>query len=84
MNRWIKQKSFQKDEYKVVACRNCLRIIGETHLGDRDTKVVRCKGCKNKQIIAPPRLGKMNGVSGAFWVDPTDSCFTAFEEQQMI
>lgn len=80
MSRWIKQKSFQKDGYKLVACRNCLRIIGETHLGEKDTRIVKCKECGNKQIITPPRLGKMNGVSGAFWVDASDSCFTAFAE----
>jgi len=79
MNRWIKQKSFQKDGYKLVPCKNCLSIIGETHLGEKNIRSVRCE-CKNVQVITPPRLGVMNGVKGAFWCELGDSCFTPFAE----
>lgn len=80
MSRWLNQRSFQKDGYKVIVCRNCLRILGETHLGEKNTRTVKCKECKNTQIITPPRSGTLNDVKGAFWSEPSDSCFTAFAE----
>ena len=82
MSRWIKQKSFQKDGYKLVTCRNCLRILGESHLGEKNARTVLCKEktCKNFQMIAPPRLGYKDGKFGAFWCEPGDSCFTAFAD----
>ncbi len=78
MSRLKDQKSFQKDGWKIVTCRNCLRIIGETHLGEKNIRTVKCKECKNTQVIAPPRLGIVNEKKGAFWCEPADSCFTAF------
>lgn len=65
---------------KIIYCRNCGCIIGETHLGEKNKRVVVCNECKNIQLIVPPRLGVMNGKSGAFWCDEGDSCFTAFAE----
>lgn len=78
MSRLKNQKTFQKDGWKRVICRNCGRIIGETHLGENNTRTVKCKDCGNSQVIIPPRLGVMNGKSGAFWCEPGNSCFTAF------
>lgn len=78
MSRIKNQKSFQSDGWKRIACRNCGRIIGETHMGEKNTRITACKECKNVQIIAPPRLGTLNDKRGAFWCEPSDSCFTAF------
>jgi len=80
MSRWLKQKSFQKDKFKLIVCRNCLRILGETHLGEKNTRTITCKDCGNIQVVAPPRLVSKNGISGAFWAEPGNSCFTAFAE----
>lgn len=80
IKRWIKQKSFLLDGYKLVTCRNCLTIIGETHLGEKNSRTVVCKNCGNKQIIAPPRIQEMNGRKVAFWCEPSDSCFTTLGE----
>ncbi len=78
MSRLINQKTFSKDGYKRIPCRNCVGFIGETHLGEKNTRTVKCKKCKNTQVIAPPRIAVVNGRTGAFWVEPSDSCFTAF------
>lgn len=78
MARLINQ-TFKEDGWKRIICRNDGRIIGETHLGEKNTRIVRCKECKNTQVIAPPRLGIMNGKKGAFWCEPNNSCFTAFD-----
>ena len=80
MSRLKEQKSLQDDGWKIVFCRNCTRIIGETHAGEKNTRTVRCKECKNVQIIAPVRLGVMNGKPGAFWCEVSDSCFTVFSK----
>lgn len=73
----IKQKTFQKDGWKRLPCRNCGRIIGTTNIKDKEPQIKRCKECKNKQIIIPPRKGIMDGKTGYFWCEPSDSCFTA-------
>jgi ribosomal protein S27E len=78
MSRFNKQATFTKDGYKLIICRNCGRIIGETHLEEKNTRTVTCKECKNIQVIAPPRLSTVNNKKGAFWCEPSDSCFTAF------
>lgn len=80
MKRFKHQTSFQKDKKKIIYCRNCGIIIGESHLGEKNTRTVSCRGCKNIQMIAPPRLGTKNEKRGAFWCDLDDSCFTAFAE----
>lgn len=78
MARFINQKTFAKDGYKLIVCRNCLRIMGETHLGEKYMKKAKCRNCKNIQFIAPPRIAIMDGKEGAFWAEPGNSCFTAF------
>ena len=80
MSRLKNQKSFQTDGWKRMMCRNCGRIINETHLGEKNTRTVICPECKNIQVIAPPRKGTMNGKNGYFWSEPSNSCFTAFAE----
>lgn len=77
MSRIKNQKSFKLDGWKRVPCKNCARIVGETHLGEKNTRTVRCDECGNQQVIAPPRPGVLNGVKGWFWYEPNDSCFTA-------
>lgn len=79
MGRIKNQKTFSQDRMKRVLCRNCGRFIGETHLGEKNTRIVRCKECKNFQIIAPPRLAVVNGVQGAYWCEPSSSCWTALD-----
>jgi len=80
MARLPNQKTFSKDGWKQVPCRNCVRIIGETHLGEKNIRIVRCKKCKNTQVIAPPRIAVVNEKRGAYWCEPSDSCFTVFAE----
>lgn len=80
MSRLKNQKSFHFDSYKIVICRNCGRIVGESHLGEKYERTVKCKECKNIQIISPPREGIMGGKKGAFWCEPSNSCFTAYSE----
>lgn len=72
-------KTFSIDGWKRVPCRNCARIVGETHLGEKNTREVKCKECGNTQIIAPARLAIKDGKKGAYWCEPGDSCFTAFD-----
>lgn len=80
MRRFKYQTSFQKEGMKIIYCRNCGTIIGESHLGEKNARTVTCRECKNVQIIAPPRLGVKDGKYGAFWCDEGNSCFTAFAE----
>lgn len=80
MARLVNQKTFSKDNLKRVICRNCGRFIGETHLGEKNFRTVRCKECKNSQVIAPPRITIVDGKRGAYWCEPSDSCFTVFAE----
>ncbi len=79
MRRWINQKSFQKDGYKLVTCRNCLSVIGKTYIGEKNERTVTCE-CKSEQKITPPRLWIKNGKRGAFWCDESESCSTAFDD----
>lgn len=74
----LKNKTFSKEGYKLIFCRNCGRIIGETHLGEINPRAVRCKECKNWQMIAPPRIAIVDGKRGAYWSEPSNSCWTAF------
>lgn len=83
MNRINHQATFSEDGYKRIFCRNCGRFLAETHLGQKNGRITRCKKCKNVQIIAPPRTATMNGKEGAYWCEPGDSCFTAFDEPKM-
>lgn len=71
------QKTFKANGFKRVLCRGCANIIGETHLGEKKTRTVKCRECKNWQTIAPPRYGKQHGNVGIFWCEPSDSCWTA-------
>jgi len=71
------QKTFQKDGWRRMLCKACARIIGESHLNEKNSREIRCKECGNIQIIAPPRKGTKNGKIGYFWYEPGDSCFTA-------
>jgi hypothetical protein len=78
--RWVRtQKTFHKDGFKVIFCRNCFSLLCKTYLGDKITKIYVCKVCNNTQLVAPPRIGKQNSINGAYWCEPKDSCFTAFE-----
>ncbi|EKE05103.1 MAG: hypothetical protein ACD_19C00426G0125 [uncultured bacterium] len=77
MSRIKNQKSFKFDGWKRVPCKNCGRIVGETHLGEKNTRLAKCEECKNYQLIAPPRFGVLNNIKGWFWYEPNDSCFTA-------
>ena len=80
MSRLKNQKTFRYDSWKRILCRNCGRIIGESHLGERNTRKVKCKECNNIQVIAPPRKAILDNKNGYYWCEPCDSCFTAVAE----
>ena len=77
MSRIKNQTSFQKEGYKRLSCRNCGRILGETHLGETKIREIICKECKNYQKLFPPRVGLRNNIKGVYWVEEDDSCWTA-------
>lgn len=77
--RLEKQTTFKVHGYKRVLCPNCLRFLKETHLIDKNAKEVKCPKCKNSTTIYPPRHGKKDGKSGVFWIQESDSCWTALE-----
>ena len=77
MSRIKNQKSFYCDGWKRVFCKNDGHFVDETHLGEKNTRSIKCKKCGNQQVIAPPRFGVLNNVKGWFWYEPNDSCFTA-------
>lgn len=77
MSRVKHQKSFQIEGYKRIPCRNCGRIIGETHLGEKKIREVICRECKNFQKIVPPKVGFKGEIKGVYWVEEDNSCWTA-------
>ena len=77
MSRFKNQKTFKEDGWKRIICRNDGRVIGETHIGEKNIRSVTCSECGNQQDIVPPRRGIRNGKSGFFWCEPSESCFTA-------
>lgn len=76
----INQTTFKYDKRKRVICRNCGSFIGTTHLGEMNSRTVKCSECKNFQLIVPPRYGKLNDKNGIFWCEPSDTCWTAIPE----
>lgn len=78
MSRLKNQTSFQKEGYKRVLCPNCGRVIGETHLGEKNTREIKCKECKNVQTIKPPKIEYKNKIKGVCWIN--DCCWTATPE----
>jgi hypothetical protein len=77
--------TFSKDEWRKVCCVACKRIIGETHLGEKNKRITNCKNCHNVTIIFPPRVSYTdsygNQRSGAYWTSEDNCIWTAIPRE---
>ena len=65
-----------------MKCPNCYkRFLTETHLGEKNTRELKCK-CGAISSLSRPKLGVKNGVRGVYfgWSIGEPACFTATPE----
>jgi len=71
-----KQKSFAKEGNKRITCPNCTHYMGDSHLGEKNVRNIRCRSCKAVSIVFPPRKDKEGGAK-VIRFGPGESVYTA-------
>ncbi|MDB5266816.1 MAG: hypothetical protein JWN89_631 [Parcubacteria group bacterium] len=72
----MKQKTFNKDGVKRIICTNCAHYMGDSHLGEKNIRKIRCTKCHTISIVYPPRKDTEGGMK-VIRFGPNEGVFTA-------
>ncbi|GEM_PF-5323051 len=57
----VNNPTFKDDGKRRVFCAACKRYITESHLGEKEIRKIKCRGCDSVNIVFPPTKDKKDG-----------------------
>ena len=72
----MKHTTFKADGQRRIVCPTCGRYLGDSHLGEKKIRNIRCKGCHAVSIVYPPRKDTEDDVK-VIRFGPNEGVFTA-------